>query len=148
MRLLSTNATPDGTVKEIDPADVVKPKREPIVLDQETLERLWQNHIDAHSDNAKLCAAMQGRKLVFQDQNTFDIVLTNIYQKEELEPFKPQILGALREETGHEFLSWALKVEVHATEGQPYQPREKYDAMYKSNPAIAKLRAVFPEIDY
>lgn len=126
----------------------LKPKREPIELTQEVLEKLWADCAESQRGDEKCHAAMRGRKLLLKDQNNFDIILSNLYQEEELAPYKTRILTALREASGHEFLQWRAIVAKQQTERVAYQPREKYEAMLKANPAMADMRKLFPDIDY
>jgi len=128
--------------------ETIVEKREPIELNQEVLEKLWDDYAESEKDDEKLYKVMKGRKLMLQDQNNFNIQLDNLYQKDEIDPYKVRILNALRQVSGHEFLQWNVVVEKHAVEKVAYQPKEKYEQMYNRNPNIAKLRTLFQDIDF
>lgn len=134
---------------KVDEKNLVVEKKEPIELNQEVLEKLWGDYAESvKAEDEKLYRVLKEQRLVFVDQNNFNILLANLYQKDELDPHRIRILTALRKESGHDFLQWNFVVERHAVEKVAYQPREKYEEMYKRNPNIAKLRALFQDIDF
>ena len=117
-------------------------------LTQELLQQEWDNYIQNHQDDARLVEAMKGRKLVVKDENLFDVVLPNGYMERDYKVFMTDLLEYLRRQTGHVQLQMKMLVDAPQHEKKAYTPKDKYEAMLKMNPELARFRNLFSEIDF
>lgn len=117
-------------------------------LTQESLEKYWNELLDSLKSDIALTELLRGRKVVLKDQNNFNLVVSNLYLENEIRPKQSDMLKKLCALTGHELLQMKVVMEVEKRETVAYLPREKYEAMLRLNPALAKFKKHFPEIDF
>lgn len=117
-------------------------------LTQERLEELWKELAESCTDDEDMHSLIADKKVVATDENSFDIRVPNIYLDTKLRRFQDRILGFLRSKTGNDALKYKVSVETEKREAVAYMPKEKYEAMLQVNPAMMKLRKLFPDIDF
>lgn len=117
-------------------------------LSQERLEALWKELADSASDDEKLRELVSDKEVVLKNNNLFNIKVSNLFFESQFRPYQMRILSFLREKTGNEALQYKIVVEVEQKEARAYMPREKFEELANINPAIYKLRKLFPDIDF
>ncbi|KWW31230.1 MAG: hypothetical protein AUK63_503 [bacterium P3] len=118
-------------------------------LTQERLQEAWERLIAEWSEsNPEQAAVLQGHEVELKERNLFAIKANNSNFERELRTFKTSMLERLRSQLRCPALQCRVEVYVERQESKAYQPSEKYDAMLQSNPELARLRMMFPDIDY
>ncbi|MBP5190623.1 MAG: hypothetical protein J6031_06880 [Bacteroidales bacterium] len=117
-------------------------------LTQERLEELWKELVERNGDDEKFVALLSGKEVELKNNNLFFIKVPNFYFDSLFREYQNRILGFLRESTGNDSLQFRVNVVAERVEHKAYMPREKFDELYKVNPAILSLRKLFPDIDF
>lgn len=118
-------------------------------LSQQQLEAYWNDMLDdIKADQPKLAEQLRGRELRMEGVDMFDVVVNNSYIDAEIRPHLIRMLTILRQKSGRPKLNCRVVVEYQEQEALIYAPRDKYDAMLRSNPALEAMRQLFPEVDY
>ncbi len=123
--------------------------REAEQLTQQRLEELWAQLAAHFKDDAVLYDLVADKKVELNNNNSFFILVSNLYLDTVLKPHQMKILTYLRQQTCNEQLQYKLKLDgSEKQERVIYQPRDKFEEMAKKNPAMLELRKIFPNIDF
>lgn len=119
----------------------------------EALQQYWQEMVAAMAKSEKkefqkLSEQLKERPLEMEGEDKFVIVVSNSYAESEVKPFLIQILKYLRKRAQRPMLNCRTKVVYVERKSKAYSPRDKYDVMQATNPAIDTFRILFPEVDY
>ena len=98
--------------------------------------------------NPDLWETLQNRAVRYQGDNTFAVVVNNSFYEAEIKLHLIEMLTFLRNVSGQPLLNCHVEVEQVEHEALIYHPRDKYDTMLKSNPALEHFRVLFPDVDY
>lgn len=129
------------------------PQEQPVgpELTDELLKQYWGNMLDAMSKNEELAAIAQmleSKEVRLTGSDMFEIVVTNSYAESQIKPHLVRMLTYMRKKSTRPGLNCSIIVEYEQKETKPYNYHDKYDAMLAQNPHLAKLRIIFPELDY
>lgn len=141
-----------GISLKIDPIykPVKKEESKPAMeMNQESLEKIWAQLLDhLKESNPDLWETLQNRAVRYQGDNTFAVVVNNSFYEAEIKLHLIEMLTFLRNVSGQPLLNCHVEVEQVEHEALIYHPRDKYDTMLKSNPALEHFRVLFPDVDY
>lgn len=96
----------------------------------------------------KLSEQLKDKKLNIEQEDFFTIEVNNSYLESEIKPHLIRMLTYMRNRSGRPNLNCRIVVVYEEKEAVVYTPRDKYDVMQKSNPALDTFRVLFPEVDY
>lgn len=96
----------------------------------------------------KLAEQLKDKELRMDEEDFFTIIVNNSFIESEIKPHLIRMLTYLRGKSGRPNLNCKTEVVYEEKEAVPYTPRDKYDVMQKSNPALDTFRVLFPEVDY
>jgi hypothetical protein len=118
-------------------------------LNQEGLHRCWDAMIEAMKNELpKLAEQLKDKELRMDEEDFFTIIVNNSFIESEIKPHLIRMLTYLRGKSGRPNLNCKTEVVYEEKEAVAYTPRDKYDVMQKSNPALDTFRVLFPEVDY
>lgn len=118
---------------------------EPKALIQEDLERYWQEtarelNLEELLSHAKVRLGEHTGRIEIDAQATW------FY--DDFKPHKIAVMEQLRKKTGMPMLDAKVNPLFVEQNELVYSPTDKYNAMLKSNPNLAAMRKLFPQIDY
>ena len=123
------------------------PKAPPVTLEQ--LNTYWAEMLQAmRQQEPKFAEQLKDKELRIEDDDTFVILVNNNYLDTEIRRHLVSMLTYLRQRSGRPQLNARVEVVYEEKEALVYSPRDKYDAMLQSNPALASFRVLFSEVDY
>ena len=123
------------------------PKAPPVTLEQ--LNIYWAEMLQAmRQQEPKFAEQLKDKELRIEDDDTFVILVNNNYLDTEIRRHLVSMLTYLRQRSGRPQLNARVEVVYEEKEALVYSPRDKYDAMLQSNPALASFRVLFSEVDY
>ncbi|MBO7576907.1 MAG: hypothetical protein J6T03_05505 [Bacteroidales bacterium] len=141
-----------GISLKIDPIYKPVQKEEPkpaMEMNQENLEKIWAQLLDhLKESDPNLWETLQNRAVRYQGDNNFAVVVNNSFYEAEIKLHLIEMLTFLRNVSGQPLLNCHVEVEQVEHEALIYHPRDKYDTMLKSNPALEHFRVLFPDVDY
>jgi hypothetical protein len=118
-------------------------------LNQEGLRQCWDAMIEAMKNELpKLAEQLKDKELRMDEEDFFTIIVNNSFIESEIKPHLIRMLTYLRGKSGRPNLNCKTEVVYEEKEAVAYTPRDKYDVMQKSNPALDTFRVLFPEVDY
>ena len=131
------------------PAAVEQAPQEAPPLSQEQLAAYWAEMVAAMgAELPKLAEQLKDRELRQESDDMFVIVVNNSYLDAEIRPNLIRMLTYLRKKSGRPLLNCRVEVVYEEHEAVAYLPRDKYDAMVRTNPALENFRVLFPDVDY
>ena len=134
---------------EIVPEVKATTEEEAPPLTQGQLEECWKDLLEAMKDDLpKLAEQLKGRELRMEGEDMFAVVVNNSYLEAEIRPHLIRMLTYLRKKSRRPMLNCRVEVEYEEHEAVTYAPRDKYDVMVRTNPALKKMLELFPEVDY
>ena len=134
---------------EIVPEIKATTEEEAPPLTQVQLEECWNDLLEAMKDDLpKLAEQLKGRELRMEGEDMFAVVVNNSYLEAEIRPHLIRMLTYLRKKSRRPMLNCRVEVEYEEHEAVTYAPRDKYDVMVRTNPALKKMLELFPEVDY
>lgn len=120
---------------------------EPVTL--EKLSQYWDEMLHAmEGEFPTLAQHLKGLNLRLEEEDMFVVEVESNYAESEIKPYLLRILTYLRSKTGRPMLNCRLEIVTPEQDAVAYLPRDKYEIMLESNPALAKLHVYFPEIDF
>ncbi len=119
-----------------------------VELDQEILEKYWNEAINAIPQAKDYEALFDGCSLRLIDQNNFAIVTRNVFFEAKFSSVKSVVISYMRKHTGHVQLTSNVEVILEKVERKAYSPNEKYEAMLRENSQIGAFRKIFSDIDF
>jgi hypothetical protein len=123
------------------------PQNQP--LDEKGLQQCWDAMLNAMKEELpKLSEQLKDKKLNIEQEDFFTIEVNNSYLESEIKPHLIRMLTYMRNRSGRPNLNCKIVVVYEEKEAVVYTPRDKYDVMQKSNPALDTFRVLFPEVDY
>ena len=118
-------------------------------LTQERLQEAWDSLLEQwESTRPELYSVLRGHTVQLEGSDLFAIEASNSNFERDLRPLQTPMLESLRAHLSCPALRCRVEVRAEQRESKVYQPGEKYEAMLQTNPALAKLRTVFTELDY
>lgn len=138
-----------SAVSPVTSPAVSRPQQPDRILTQQELDQYWNQFLSGHDEE------MAGARDLLKDYRPeidatgcFTLKMPNSFVEAEFSKYKVSLLKLLRSMSGSRSLN--VKVEVVHVEmkASAYRPDEKYEAMLERNPELAKLRDLFPAIDY
>ena len=125
----------------------VQPKKvqvEAKPLTQEDLERYWAET----ATELGLVDLMKAAKVSLgENQRIINLEATEVWFADEFRPHRIGVMERLRAKSGLPMLECNVVPLFINKDAIIYTAEEKYKAMLASNPSIASLRLLFPEID-
>lgn len=118
-------------------------------LTQERLQEAWDSLMEQwESTKPDLYSVLRGHAVRLEESDLFAIEAANSNFERDLRPVQTPMLESLRAHLSRPALRCRVEVRAEQRESKVYQPSEKYEAMLQTNPALAKLRTIFGELDY
>ncbi len=118
-------------------------------LDDERLHACWEAMLSAmKGELPKLAELLKDKPLRIDEEDMFSIIVSNSFVESEIKPHLIRMLTYLRAKSGRPNLNCKTEVVYEEKEAKAYAPRDKYDVMQQSNPALETFRILFPEVDY
>ncbi|MCQ2297441.1 MAG: hypothetical protein MJZ51_02345 [Bacteroidales bacterium] len=129
-----------GTVPQVQPNKI---------LTQEELDQHWNKIMSSKDERvAEMVGLLKDYHPIIDESGVFTLQMPNSFVEAEFRKHKVRLLELLRKMSGSSELNVKVEI-VHAeVKAAAYRPDEKYQAMLESNPDLAKLREIFPIIDY
>lgn len=124
-------------------------QKEALPLTQERLQEAWDSLLEQwESTKPAMYTVLRGHAVRLEEKNQFVIEAANSNFERDLRPVQTPMLEVLRSYLSCPELQCRVVVHVEQRDIKVYQPNEKYEAMLQTNPALAKMRMVFGDIDY
>lgn len=139
VRIASVSQTASGQ-EERQPVEESKP------VTQEVLESLWEEMLRELPGIP--AQHLKGLTLRIEEVDMFVVEVESNYAETEIKPHLLDILKYLRGRTNRQLLNCRIEIVAKEHDTVAYMPRDKYDIMLESNPALATMRVYFPEIDF
>lgn len=138
----------DGiSINVAPPPQVAAPQKvqvEAKPLTQEDLEQYW-NEIAEELNLKELMAAAEVH--LGENNRTIDVQATETWFATDFRPHRIDVMELLRKKSGMPMLDCNI-IPLFVSKGTLiYTAEEKYKAMVQTNPHLASLRKLFPEID-
>lgn len=113
-------------------------------LTQEDLERYWHEA----AEELNLTELMAAAEVHLGENNrTIDVQATETWFATDFRPHRIEVMELLRKKSGMPMLECNVIPLFITKETVIYTAEDKYKAMLESNPQLANLRRLFPEID-
>lgn len=109
----------------------------------QALINCWDAFAESVGKRVHLKNTMINNKPVLQDDYSFEVTLHNPGQQEELEKNSYEIMNFLRQNLKNNQIQMRIRISEANEKQLAYTSYEKYDLLLKTNPAIAKLKAMF-----
>lgn len=114
-------------------------------LSQELLESYWQRT----AEDLKLNEMMGGAKVAVGEKvGVFDVLAQTTWFAEDFKAHRMEVMQHMRKLSGMPMLDCKVTPKFDEREELLYSPEKKYGVMLEHNAAMAKLRQLFPTIDY
>ena len=139
VKIASVSQTASGH-EERQPVEESKP------VTQEVLESLWEEMLRELPGIP--AQHLKGLTLRIEEVDMFVVEVESNYAETEIKPHLLDILKYLRGRTNRQLLNCRIEIVAKEHDTVAYMPRDKYDIMLESNPALATMRVYFPEIDF
>lgn len=113
-------------------------------LTQDDLERYWKETA-SELNLTELMAAATVR--LGENQRTIDVEATETWFATDFRPHRIKVMESLRKKSGMPMLDCNVIPLFVSKDTIIYSAEEKYRVMLETNPHLASLRKLFPEID-
>ncbi len=135
------------SISSLPPVKVEAPRLQPEVkpLTQEDLERYWNEA----ADELQLSLLMEkGKPRLSEHSGRIEIDAQSVYFHDDFKPHRIDVMELLRKKSGMPMLECKVNPLFIEKDDVIYSPQDKYKAMLQTNPQLAELRKLFPQIDY
>ena len=118
-------------------------------LSQEYLLKVWQEVLlQLQHDEPQVAQLLQHVAIHLEGPSLFRIETHDAFFEHNFRPYQVSVLERLRDTLTMPLLNCRIALIEPQHEAVAYSPADKYDAMCKINPLLARLRQTFTDIDY
>lgn len=111
-------------------------------LSVESLKSEFKNFLTLHKGKITALSSNALTNELTLESNQITFMLTNPLEVDAIESIKAELVNHLRNIYGNDSIQLTYEVSSANAVDRPYTPKEKFDAMMKKNPSLAKMKEI------